>query len=460
MAPSVPTSDSKKRSHVPNDDDCDRDEVSAKKARLTAAAATATTTSTKKTNSGSLRSLGLGSRRKGRQSSDKRSEIPDSDGEQRGQEKATAKKLQATRMVHAATGSSTEKGAEDYDGVYHFQDVDSEPSVAQRPSRKKAKETASTNAQPSTATKTTTGTGLNPQPKRSRGMKFGGSSALANEDEHKGDVNTPQVSSSEDELTPAPVRSVNKITRVDTNINGDETPKKLKGILTPSKRLSKRNSKSVVFMEADATKKDEVYFADIPSKANKTTSTQQKKAQYSADKENNKPIHDENVAEEMEEEEEEEEEEDDEICAICSKPDSRPPNEILFCDSCDMAVHQKCYGVPRIPKGDWLCKECIRGSSGATPKKTAVTAEILPDIPNFEQHLGALKRVLLDRCNGRRRIQLRGQDEAYDKTFQLVEQTVLAGEGNSMLVIGARGCGKTTVSHGVHAPFQACGILT
>jgi origin recognition complex subunit 4 len=41
---------------------------------------------------------------------------------------------------------------------------------------------------------------------------------------------------------------------------------------------------------------------------------------------------------------------------------------------------------------------------------------------------------------------LRGHDEELKKVHQVVEQTVLAGEGNSMLVIGARGSGKTTVS--------------
>ena len=154
---------------------------------------------------------------------------------------------------------------------------------------------------------------------------------------------------------------------------------------------------------------------------------------------------------------------DDEVCVICSNPDTKRGNQIVFCDGCDKAVHQKCYGIPRLPKGDWYCKECLELGKDKEPKeaapstatrkeeKTIATVEAIPeekapDIPNFERHLRCLQRVLIDRCTGRRRIKLRGQEEAYAKTCQLVEQTIVAGEGNSMMVIGARGSGKTTVS--------------
>ncbi len=146
-------------------------------------------------------------------------------------------------------------------------------------------------------------------------------------------------------------------------------------------------------------------------------------------------------------------EEDDEVCAICGKPDSKKPNEIVFCDNCDMAVHQKCYGLAEIPEGDWICRSCsqddatLTGINGNEAARAPVVArdDRQPDIPNFDLHLRSAQRVLLDRCLGKRRIKLRGQDEAYEKAYQLVQQTVVAGEGNSMMVIGARGCGKTTV---------------
>lgn len=224
-----------------------------------------------------------------------------------------------------------------------------------------------------------------------------------------------------------------------------QTPSKakprLKGILTPSRRHSEQAPKSVAF---DNPKHGEVFFEDIPAKPAKPARNHPTKPGKETDEEVG---------------EEEDEEEDDEVCALCSKPDSKSGNQILFCDGCDLAVHQKCYGVPRIPRGDWLCKDCSQAPSSTAEtgvknkdQRTSETAvEVAPEIPNFDQHLRSLKRVLLDRCTGRRRMRLKDQDEAYEKTFQLVQQTVLAGEGNSMLVIGARGCGKTTMVESVLA---------
>ena len=46
------------------------------------------------------------------------------------------------------------------------------------------------------------------------------------------------------------------------------------------------------------------------------------------------------------------------LCSVCGQAHSEEPNQILFCDMCDLAVHQRCYGISKIPEGEWLCWPC------------------------------------------------------------------------------------------------------
>lgn len=34
---------------------------------------------------------------------------------------------------------------------------------------------------------------------------------------------------------------------------------------------------------------------------------------------------------------------------------------MVFCDSCNICVHQACYGITAIPSGQWLCRTCAVG---------------------------------------------------------------------------------------------------
>mmetsp|Transcript_18936 Transcript_18936/g.28565 ORF Transcript_18936/g.28565 Transcript_18936/m.28565 type:complete len:1541 (-) Transcript_18936:2566-7188(-) len=48
----------------------------------------------------------------------------------------------------------------------------------------------------------------------------------------------------------------------------------------------------------------------------------------------------------------------DAVCDICNDGEVTPENQILFCEFCNVAVHQFCYGIEKVPDGDYYCIAC------------------------------------------------------------------------------------------------------
>eukprot|EP00762_Andalucia_godoyi_P003223 ANDGO_01073.mRNA.1 PHD finger protein rhinoceros len=76
--------------------------------------------------------------------------------------------------------------------------------------------------------------------------------------------------------------------------------------------------------------------------------------------------------------------EDDVRCCICNDGASAEGNDILFCDGCNCAVHQRCYGVLDLPPDGvpWFCDRC------RDPNAPYVRCAFCPS------QLGAFKRTV------------------------------------------------------------------
>ncbi|KAF1332742.1 Fanconi anemia group m protein, partial [Globisporangium splendens] len=48
-------------------------------------------------------------------------------------------------------------------------------------------------------------------------------------------------------------------------------------------------------------------------------------------------------------------------CAVCTEVESYEDDPIVYCDGCDLGVHQFCYGIASVPSGKWFCDSCADG---------------------------------------------------------------------------------------------------
>ncbi|XP_057524340.1 uncharacterized protein LOC130804052 isoform X2 [Amaranthus tricolor] len=51
-----------------------------------------------------------------------------------------------------------------------------------------------------------------------------------------------------------------------------------------------------------------------------------------------------------------------ELCCVCGVSNRDDANCLLECGHCSIRIHQACYGISRVPKGDWFCRPCRTNS--------------------------------------------------------------------------------------------------
>ncbi|CAI5743552.1 unnamed protein product [Peronospora destructor] len=69
----------------------------------------------------------------------------------------------------------------------------------------------------------------------------------------------------------------------------------------------------------------------------------------------------------------------EDCCSICLESESCDEDPIVFCDGCNVAVHQFCYGISVIPSDKWFCDICAETrSSECTAKPNQRVCQLCP----------------------------------------------------------------------------------
>ncbi|KAI9678343.1 MAG: hypothetical protein M1817_006289 [Caeruleum heppii] len=226
-------------------------------------------------------------------------------------------------------------------------------------------------------------------------------------------------------------------------------PAGLVGILTPSKKKRGRSKKAVTFGDQGHEAPHGLGFKDIPSPViNGTTVTDQGgpkrdfgEDDYIGEGSRHISVHD-PMDEVVEEEAASDPSSDDDKLITPQRKRSRLQEKLHSAQSIESREAEDTIELVNNQTDE--ASPSIALSNGTTTA-ASVLQNIIEDHPDAEKLLGCMQRVILEKCTGRCRIGLVGLEEQYRKVHQLAEQTVVAGEGNSMLVLGARGSGKTTL---------------
>ena len=71
------------------------------------------------------------------------------------------------------------------------------------------------------------------------------------------------------------------------------------------------------------------------------------------------------------------------VCHVCCDGTSVEGNRIIYCEQCNVPVHQICYGVNEVPDGPWLCTPCSQGVVGAKCMLCTVPGGALKPVRNM-----------------------------------------------------------------------------
>nr|CCA13936.1 kinesinlike protein putative [Albugo laibachii Nc14] len=82
---------------------------------------------------------------------------------------------------------------------------------------------------------------------------------------------------------------------------------------------------------------------------------------------------------------------DDGTCVVCFDGQSLEANPIIFCDRCDLAVHQHCYGITKVPSNEFLCDRC-RNQDGSRISIDDATSKVFCQLCPVQD--GAFKQTI------------------------------------------------------------------
>jgi energy-coupling factor transporter ATP-binding protein EcfA2 len=179
------------------------------------------------------------------------------------------------------------------------------------------------------------------------------------------------------------------------------------GILTPSKRNRTGARKSVAFEDDVQQWEEQLNFKDIEQGSLATDNVELKSKASNSDPKLGRGSEPTDVSPERVPVAEEDESEEDELVV----DDTAWPNTVPVLDS---------------------------------PVNTRPVLNSLPEV-HADPHLTAIKAVVISRLTNSSLVPLTNLATEYVKVHSLLKATITAGEGNSILILGARGSGKTNL---------------